>query len=473
MSAHEHGLPAPRVLRFVPPKAWPLAAFVGLGAVTAVDPRAGIALTGVALLITAAVVRGGTFWWDLLLLALGGSLVLGYSFANIGFAGAIPVPLADLILAVLVVRAVAVRRAIRDSFTPFALAAGFLALATVRLALDVGEWGREAVRDFTLPLETLFMLVGFWAYARYGMARWTRGLAWIFVVLLLYLMLYPWREQVAAASPLVGLQRPVPLVGSYASAGTAAAAALFFFALVRPFGRWSYVVAAAFLPFLALVQSRGLYLAVPATGVLLGLLATYRTAGRVRSALTATVAIGALLLALFLPFSPTGRLAPVSPAFAGAQLKTVLGAEGPGSGSIDKRLDWWRDVIQEVDRKPLGWVVGLGLGPDLAGGFKLDNDTLVRKPHNDYLELGARLGVLGLLLFVGAVLTALARIVSAARRAPDREARMLWFIVATAVVHLLVAATQPLLAFPWGTIPLFALLGAGLAIAELRDRAAA
>ena len=43
-------------------------------------------------------------------------------------------------------------------------------------------------------------------------------------------------------------------------------------------------------------------------------------------------------------------------------------------------------------------------------------------------------------------------------------------MLANSVVYLFISATQPLLAYPYGTIPLFGILGAGLALARTTTR---
>ena len=83
----------------------------------------------------------------------------------------------------------------------------------------------------------------------------------------------------------------------------------------------------------------------------------------------------------------------------------------------------------------------------------------MRQPHNDYLETFGRTGIPGLACFVGLLAAVFLPVLRAARRA------------ATAIVpYLVIAAAQPLLAFPYGTVPLFTLGGIGLAAV---DRSAA
>jgi hypothetical protein len=70
-----------------------------------------------------------------------------------------------------------------------------------------------------------------------------------------------------------------------------------------------------------------------------------------------------------------------------------------------------------------------------------------------------------LVLLIGSAIIPIFR---AARARSDRAADFLWWVVAVTIVYTLVAATQPLFAYAYGTIPLFATLGAGLALVGAR-----
>jgi O-antigen ligase len=218
---------------------------------------------------------------------------------------------------------------------------------------------------------------------------------------------------------------------------------------------------------MVLMQSRGMYLAVPGAIVFIWAAARARAGWQLRRGLGATLAVGLAALVVFFPFAPDeGRVGEVTPAFVFEQLSTLSGSEGPGS-PVSQRTEWLNNVLNEVEETPWAWAVGIGLGPDLAFGFESPTG-LVRKPHNDYLEAYARLGLLGLVLFVGLLGTALVSIVRGARAAAGVEAGFMWFVVAQALVLMVIAATQPLLAFSYGTVPLFFTLGAALAVAAGR-----
>jgi O-antigen ligase len=441
---------------------------VVLGALVSAQPSL---LLLIAILVAGAVwgsVRNELAWWDLVVFVVAGVYVLEYGFVNIGVTGAVPLPLVDLI-AVLLVARIGTWRGFRwPSSAPFVLAVALAADVAVRLVLDYPTYGVLAIRDATLGLELSFLLIGYWAIDTFGLARLIRVMSVVFLIGVFYLALYPFKDAVASASPQVGLQKPVPLVGNYVGEAALVAGTFFFFTLVRPYGRWSYVLAAATLPIMVLMQSRGMYIAVPGTIVFVWAVARARTGRQLRRGLGATLGAGLLALVLFFPLAPKeGRVGEVSPAFVITQLSTLAGKEGPGS-PVSLRKEWLGLVLKKVDDTPWAWAVGVGLGPDLAFGFE-SAAGLVRKPHNDYLEAYARLGLLGLALFIGLLVSAFVLVVRGARSAQGVQSRFMWFVIAQSLVLMVIAATQPLLAFSYGTVPLFFMLGAALAVAAGRD----
>jgi hypothetical protein len=404
-------------------------------------------------------------WWDILFLTIAGAYILDYGFANVGVAGRVPIPIVDVIAVVLLARVATTPGFKWPSSLPFLMAIAFVGLTALRLVVDMPKFGIFALRDATLATELSFLFIGYWAVLTFGLSRLLRALSLIFLAGIAYLALYPFREAMAAASPVVGLQRPVPLFGTY-SGGIVAVAAFFFFAIVRPFGRWSYVLAAATIPLMAMLQSRGLYLAVPAAFVLILVFARGRLGASIRRGLAITLAVAVAALVIFFALAPEqGRVGKVTPGFALAQVGTLIGRKGPGS-PVELRKGWARRVLRKVDETPGGWLIGVGLGPDLAFGFETPQGALVRKPHDDYLEIYARLGSLGFAIFACLLGSAFVELGRAGRRTEGVEGRFLWFVFAQSFVIAVIAATQPLFAFPYGTVPMFVVLGAGLAVAE-------
>jgi hypothetical protein len=442
---------------------------LGVGVLAALGRPASLIAAGAAGAI-AVLAAAPLFGRATAVFVLTGALVLLYGFANVGIrAGDVAIPLTEVLLvaafpwALRGLRGPAGRRAV-------GWWAAFLGLGLVHVALAFPTYGVLAVRDFLIALEASFLIVGY----RLGDKGWPSvvgWLRWVYLACVLYFAAYPLREWLAAVSPVVGIQRDVPLLGQYAGAGPAAIAGFFFMALLRPFGWWSLAVAGLFLAELAMFQGRGDYLAfLTAAGLLLALAGRGGRRGRVRLALAGALLAASFVGALVLPVAPAGRLGPISPEFYAEHVATLVGREGPGAGTIRDRLEWARYTVGLVIGDPYRLLTGVGYGPSLTGGFRGPGGVEVRQPHNDYLETFARLGIPGLVCFVGLLAAVFLPVLRAARRAPADDARFLWWIVTAMVPYLIIAAAQPLLAFPYGTVPLFTLGGIGLAVV---DRSAA
>jgi hypothetical protein len=97
---------------------------------------------------------------------------------------------------------------------------------------------------------------------------------------------------------------------------------------------------------------------------------------------------------------------------------------------------------------------------------------MVRKPHNDYLEVFARTGLIGFALFIWLLVTWIAPIVRKARSGSGEAEKFCAWVLAASAVYLGVAAVQPLLSWPYGTIPLFLLLGMGMGAAKAQEQEA-
>jgi O-antigen ligase len=444
------------------------AVFALAGAVSVWQPL--VALGIVAILL--CLLRGEGLVRDAFALILIGNVVLNYGFANIGISlGGLPLPFTDLVLIGLAGWVLLHRRDIDQFGASGFFLAGILGFALLRLFIDLPRYGTLAVRDFTTPLEASTVLVGFWLFNRYGL-DWSRRL-WLATSLcvLAYCLLFPLRDQLVAMSPFVGLQQPVPLVGNYSGSGPAVLAALFFFLLLlRP--PLSVLLGALGLILVAYFQSRGLYLVLP-IACLVAVLASGGIKTRLPSRLAASAILCLVLLVVVLPLGPQGRLGPVTAGLVGTQIGTLFGQEGPGAGSYEDRLEWLDQTWAAQSETLGGPIWGVGLGPDLTGGASGGPES-IRKPHNDYLEIFGRFGAIGVILWAGFFVSLLRPICrglrSTALSAAERSF-LLWLLT-TSVAYMLVSATQPQLAFPYGTLPLFTLLGMGLALVTSSRRAA-
>ncbi len=437
-----------------------LMACVLVGVCAVIQPLAAVALAGLLYVC----LRGQGLFRDGLMLILIGNMTLNYGFANIGVrAGPLPLPLTDVTLLAMVVWCFFYKVSLRDIGVPAFFMIGILTLATVRLVADFPTYGNLAVRDYTTSMETTAIVVGFCAYRMYGL-KWANRF-WLIASLavLSYAMLFPLESKMLTSGINVGLQQPVPLFGNYAGMGAAAGTAFLYF-MLRVKAPLSLILGAIALGTLMLFQARGIYLGVP-MAILIVVVLGDRLKTRIWPKLLGTLAVGVVLLLLVTPLGLKGRMGPVTLSFVTSQFGTLFGQKGPGDGSYDDRLKWLRTVREKQEAKPVSLVWGLGLGPDLTGGAT-GGVEFIRKPHNDYVEIFARFGFLGALLwagFLGSLSWALWRGMKTEGRSRNERTFLLW-IIASLVLYLFISATQPQLAYAYGTLPVFVLFGMGLAL---------
>ncbi|HID22080.1 MAG TPA: hypothetical protein EYP14_06725, partial [Planctomycetaceae bacterium] len=322
-------------------------------------------------------------------------------------------------------------------------------VVALRLIVDLPVHGLWAARDALFALELWIVFPAIAAGYALGMRRLERRLGWLFALAIAWFLLYPLRFDLQDLGPVVGIQRPVPLF-AFTTAGFVALPAFFWF-LWRRAGGAGLIGAGAALVVLLFAQSRGSYLAWLLS--LLVMLALRPGAGRHVGRFAVVGAVASVAIVLMGPV--TGRLGePLGLGTVIEQMGSLLGREGPGAGSFAHRLEAWPVTVAQVLAEPLGPLVGIGLGVDLFQGFSVSEGVLVRKPHNDFLEIWARTGIVGLLAWLGI----LATLGFAALRGLRAEGRHAW-VVALQVVLGITALSQPAFGFAYITVVYAGLTG--------------
>jgi len=387
----------------------------------------------------------------------GGLLVLSRGFSSI------PIPLGPFALPLCQVVFGLVAFRMRKTWLPIVrdAAPGWLAVAALlcifaaaRLLIDYPRFGALAIRDAVPFVDLLALPVGLAVGAATPAPVIRRRIGLILRVAVVWFLFLPFRDALTAAGPTVGVDGQVPLL-AFNTAGIVAALALLWFSVERGSSPMLWSGLALFV--LAMAQARGQYIGVP-LALLVGFLlrGPQRRVGRgVRIVGLVVVVIVALAVGPPLP----GRVGDVNLSTLQDQLGTLRGEEaGQGGGSAAVRKDWVPTVLEQVTGDPVKVAFGVGLGPDLLQGYRGPDGELVRKPHNDFLEMFARMGVLGLLAWTALVAIPLLALV---RRARSGAVFARWAVEAQ-VVLLIVALTQPFFAFPYGGISYWFITGLAL-----------
>ena len=276
-----------------------------------------------------------------------------------------------------------------------------------RALFDFSQHGVWALRDAAHVLESLFLLVGFvFAGNQNSLDRFFRWLPKLLGIVVVYGLFY--RLQPAQWSPTItsGAGYDAPIFG--AMANTAIFMIVAAIHLVVFLGnRWTANLAAVLIIgyVFAIFQARTLYLVFIA---IFGFLALYRRSSLGNLALM--VGLFGAILAFFalLDLKIEGRLgAGFDARFLIAHLLAIIGICDPtipgnlcaAADGVGQRLDWWAKIFQRMADDPVSLLFGLGYGIPLTE-FHSNTGTIVREPHNSFISVIARTGIVGAICWV-------------------------------------------------------------------------
>ncbi len=464
-----------------------LAIAVAMGVLLAAYPitSLGVVTVGIALYGFFQWCRERMEWWQLLvLLALAPTFVLNYGFDNFAVgAGGFKFPAGDLLmfLALLLVTWQIGRSALQNILIdpPVACLMALLLMTCCHLLIDVPRYGFYAVRDGSMFFESVILILGVtWGQDQRNTQLLKRWLFYIFLANLFYSYTFSWGDKIKSMSPSFGVFHPVALFGNYQQSALLLLLGAMYFVWIAPsavrWPRWLLtLLSAAQLGGLAILQARSMYVGI----VLILLVLFLFHENRKLVGFASTVGWGVAVLLLFLVvisalgITIQGRMGPVNLSFVGDQIKTVLAMGHANTRMVheDDRADWYGQVWDRVRSSPTNVVVGEGFGQALIN-FEDEDGNPVRQPHNSSLTVLARLGFVGLsiwLLFIGLVL---ARFVGFLRMRSASEgvtSTILWLFLCF-LLFLEISSVQPELEFSHGTIPFYFLLGLGIGIMSIR-----
>ena len=141
------------------------------------------------------------------------------------------------------------------------------------------------------------------------------------------------------------------------------------------------------------------------------------------------------------------------------------------------RQKWWRIIIDNTLHGPYFWT-GRGFGVNLAveDGFASPQaERPLRSPHNSHLDVLARMGIIGLTIWIALWLAWFTTMIRARRRTSSHDLRftrgLMGFAIAAVVAILVNAYFDPTLESPQVAMWLWSLFGLGLGLVA-RERLA-
>jgi hypothetical protein len=422
-----------------------------------------------------------------LLVVLAGYALFGRSFAYIGIP---PFYIGELTMGLGVLAVAASGAIVLVARSPITwLIAAFATWGAVRTAPSLGTFGVDALRDavlwgygaFALVVAACVQRTGALSSIVKGYGRWILALAaWSPAVLLLSRLLG------ASAPNMPGTDLPLFSAKS-GDFGVHLAGAATFLLLglagassgggvrLRTAAVWSlWLVSMLFVASL----NRGGFLSVLAALSIVALMRPLAIGPKIAVGMTAILlaALAVVTLSSLLsdPSRPDTEIEgrSISPRQVVDNVLSISGGEAPGDLSNTRtwRLDWWRQIRDYTFFGEYFWK-GKGFGLNLADddGFQVSrpDEAPLRSPHNIFMTVLARMGVPGLLLWLGLLSVFGISLVAAYARARSVGAAEwagvdLW-ILAYWIAFLVNGSFDVVLEGPQGGIWFWCIMGVGLA----------
>ena len=289
---------------------------------------------------------------------------------------------------------------------PFVL---WFAWGLIRIAASVQDHGMLAVRDGLPVIESVFLVVGFAMASRLEVIRrHVRYLPWFIAICIGYSLLSPFQSQLLPLSPTIPNTQgiPTPVFFGYTNTGA------FLVAVSAYWWRRSLNQEDRGLSMPALVISFALILFPSRTVILqiLGIIILFGAGGS-KSEQRSWLSV------IWVVFVATGIIAVVG--FSGLEIAGRLGVlDSAGyqrlvselffwrADIVDNQLTsggaqrilWWTDIITRTTDSFDTFILGFGYGEPLMKGV-FHAGTITREPHNSWVSVFGRSGIVGLILF--------------------------------------------------------------------------
>jgi len=152
-------------------------------------------------------------------------------------------------------------------------------------------------------------------------------------------------------------------------------------------------------------------------------------------------------------------------------ISSLVGGEATGNqhDNVRWRLQWWDAIVERLPEQGREWT-GIGFGPHIARDFGVIYTPIdARSPHNVWLTIYARMGFIGIFLWLGLLLAWFHRVASRigrARAEGEYQRSALLIVAMLGMLGFLINASVDIfLEGPVGGIWFWCLIGAGLALA--------
>ena len=269
--------------------------------------------------------------------------------------------------------------------------------------VGLSNYGVWALRDATHVIESMYLIVGFVVVARAeNLMRFFRYVPLFLGVAVLYSLGYLFRDDLKPMSPVITSVsgHETALFFNYVNTSMLLILAATYLVIIQDRAKLnlSHIIGASLLMVSAifLFQARTVYLQILAV---LFLILFFRKRGFGRL-IVALMLAGMVVISLpMLGIEIQGRLGQVvSLDFLGKHFLSIVGVESEGveasASGVSQRIEWWLILYYKWTEGVTSFLLGLGYGFPLVDFY--GSGHLVREPHNSYVSIIARLGLLGM-----------------------------------------------------------------------------
>lgn len=453
---------------------------VVLGALAAVYPIAWLGLLAAAVMLGVCWwlfarfrQQGLELWQMMLLVAVSGYLLLNYGFENIAVhVGGMPIIISyGLVYGALLLAFFANQHLIRVALKEPAIlcSLALLVLTLVHLVMDLPAYGVWAIRDSTMCLDSLVMIMGMvWATKKDSLGFVTKWMLVIFILNALYCFTMPWTEQIWGWSPQSGVFLDVPIFGNFNGAGDLLVAGAMFcicfgsYLVKRP--SWLMpLLAVVQLLGVAIVQVRRMYIGI----VILLLILVFVGEAKKFVKLLALVPTALAIIVLATSIGGlhiTGRIGEINLQFFVDHLRSISGAEDTPGSDPESRVIMANQAMAHFYAHP---VFGEGFGQPLTDIIEESGGAVTRMPHNSSITYLARLGIIGILFWIAFHVCLWKRFIDTYRQRHTCDKRVYAFVLwlfLFYVICMISSFVEAEFEYPRSAVPFYFFIGFGLGL---------
>jgi hypothetical protein len=335
-----------------------------------------------------------------------GNLFCGWSFQNLKLG---PLPINEIAL-VLLILLFGFRKITKEisKITNISFFAMWLFLGLIYLILGYFEYGLLALRNGSHTIDAFYIFLGFYLISNKKLyLNFFNNFKIIILTLLIYILLFPFKEIISNLVPNISGTKGVGVTQSLFNYSSISLVLLWigFYVLIN-FNNIKVLnlnnnFIAFFFLFIsaAIFQQRYIYLSL---FIILIFLLFLNEINLKKIFVGIFYFMIILFVLLFFDFNIEGRIGTFSLKFLINHILSTFGiyneVTSAASGTVDQRIVWIKEVLSNSLLSFERFLFGIGYGKNLIE-FSITKSVIATEPHNSFLSLYGKMGIVGFSLW--------------------------------------------------------------------------